>query len=100
MKQFSLDNSSNAAALRSPKCQGRVVGGGAAGVMLPWRNLLSGKSAGTPDEAWTELRRIRPVVVSGTEHHRDVHALDYPYGGLVVEVIDSPDADTRERVLE
>jgi len=30
---------------------------------------------------------------------RDIHSLDYPYGGLVVEVIDSADAAERERLL-
>jgi hypothetical protein len=31
---------------------------------------------------------------------RDIHSLDYPYGGLVVEVIDAPDAAGRERLLQ
>ena len=30
---------------------------------------------------------------------RDIHALDHPYGGLVVEVIDSADAAQREQLL-
>jgi len=52
------------------------------------------------DHTFTSFQRYRGPIYRDAEGPRDIHALDYPYGGLVVEVIDSPDAATRERVLE
>ena len=52
------------------------------------------------DHTFTSFQRYRGPLYRDPKGPRDIHALDYPYGGFVVEVIDSPDAEARERVLE
>jgi hypothetical protein len=52
------------------------------------------------DHTFTSFQRYRAVVYRDATGPRDVHALNYPYQGLVLEVIDSPDAETREQMLE
>lgn len=52
------------------------------------------------DHPFTSFQRYRGPIYRDAEGPRDIHALDYPYGGLVLEVIDSPDSATRERMLE
>jgi len=51
------------------------------------------------DHTFTSFQRYRGVVYRDATGPRDVHALDYPYRGLVLEVIDSPDAATCEQML-
>jgi hypothetical protein len=51
------------------------------------------------DHTFTSFQKYRGPIYRDAEGPRDIHALDYPYGGLVLEVIDSPDAETRERML-
>jgi len=48
---------------------------------------------------FTSFQRYRGAHYRDALGPRDIHALDYPYGGLVVEVIDSPDAHRREDLL-
>jgi hypothetical protein len=52
------------------------------------------------DHTFTSFQRYRGPIYRDADGPRDIHALDYPYGGLVVEVIDAPDADAREQLLE
>ncbi|MCU1377614.1 MAG: hypothetical protein JWN29_597 [Acidimicrobiales bacterium] len=51
------------------------------------------------DHTFTSFQKYRGPIYRDVEGPRDIHALDYPYGGLVLEVIDSPDAETREQML-
>ena len=52
------------------------------------------------DHTFTSFLRYLGASYRDEKGPRDVHALDYPYHGLVLEVIDSPDAATRERLFE
>jgi hypothetical protein len=52
------------------------------------------------DHTFTSFQRYRGVVYRDAIGPRDVHALDYPYKGLVLEVIDSPDAASCEQMLQ
>jgi hypothetical protein len=52
------------------------------------------------DHTFTSFQRYRGPVYRDASGPRDVHALDHPYRGLVLEVIDSPDAATREQMLQ
>ena len=52
------------------------------------------------DHTFTSFQRYRGPIYRDAEGPRDIHALNYPYGGLVLEVIDSPDAQRREQMLE
>ncbi len=51
------------------------------------------------DHTFTSFQKYRGVVYRDVSGPRDVHALDYPYLGLVLEVIDSPDAESCEKML-
>jgi hypothetical protein len=42
---------------------------------------------------YTSFQRYRGATYRDATGPRDVHALEYPYGGLVMEIIDSPDRD-------
>jgi hypothetical protein len=48
---------------------------------------------------FTSFQRYRGAHYRDATGPRDVHALDYPYGGLVVEVIDSTSAAQRDEAL-
>jgi len=52
------------------------------------------------DHTFTSFQHYLGAAYRDERGPRDVHALDHPYQGLVLEVIDSPDAATRERMLE
>ena len=52
------------------------------------------------DHTFTSFQRYCAVVYRDAAGPRDVHALNYPYKGLVLEVIDSADAAAREQMLE
>src|SRR5437899_491412 len=52
------------------------------------------------DHTFTSFQQYRDVVYRDAAGPRDIHALDYPYQGLVLEVIDSPDSATRQQVIE
>ncbi len=52
------------------------------------------------DHTFTSFQSYRGPIYRDATGPRDVHALNYPYGGLVLEVIDSPDAEHRERLIE
>jgi hypothetical protein len=52
------------------------------------------------DHTFTSFQRYRGPIYRDADGPRDIHALDYPYGGLVLEVIDAPDAESREQLLE
>jgi len=49
---------------------------------------------------FTSFQRYRGAVYANATGPRDIHALDHPYQGLVLEAIDAPDASTRERQLD
>jgi hypothetical protein len=51
------------------------------------------------DHTFTSFQRYRGPIYRDSEGPRDIHALDYPYQGLVLEVIDSPTAEAREQVI-
>lgn len=48
---------------------------------------------------FTSFQRYRGPLYRGAEGPRDIHALEHPYGGLVVEVIDSKNAAGREELV-
>lgn len=52
------------------------------------------------DHTFTSFQKYRGPIYRDAEGPRDIHALNYPYNGLVLEVIDSPDAAAREQMLE
>ena len=52
------------------------------------------------DHTFTSFQRARGVVYRDASGPRDVHALDHPYKGLVLEVIDSPDPAACEQMLQ
>ena len=52
------------------------------------------------DHTFTSFQHYLGAAYRDERGPRDVHALDHAYQGLVLEVIDSPDAATRERMLE
>src|SRR3954471_20266851 len=52
------------------------------------------------DHTFTSFQRYLGPIYRDADGPRDVHSLNYPYGGLVVEVIDAPDADAREQLVE
>ena len=52
------------------------------------------------DHTFTSFQRYLGPIYRDADGPRDIHSLNYPYGGLVVEVIDAPDADAREQLLE
>jgi hypothetical protein len=52
------------------------------------------------DHTFTAFQRYLGPVYRDAEGPRDIHSLNYPYGGLVVEVIDASDSDGRDQVVE
>src|SRR3954447_16017349 len=52
------------------------------------------------DHTFTAFQRYRGPIYRDAEGPRDIHALDYPYQGLILEVIDSPTSEAREQVLQ
>jgi hypothetical protein len=52
------------------------------------------------DHTFTSFQRYLGPVYRDADGPRDIHALSHPYGGLIVEVIDAPDAETCGRLLE
>jgi hypothetical protein len=48
---------------------------------------------------FTSFQKYRGAWYRDGSGPRDIHALDHPYGGLVVEVIDSADSAARERLI-
>jgi hypothetical protein len=51
------------------------------------------------DHTFTSFQQYRGPIYRDATGPRDIHALNYPYNGLVLEVIDSPNAEDRERML-
>ena len=52
------------------------------------------------DHTFTSFQRYLGPIYRDADGPRDIHSLNYPYGGLVVEVIDAPDAEAREQLVE
>jgi hypothetical protein len=52
------------------------------------------------DHTFTSFQRYLGPVYRDAEGPRDIHSLNYPYGGLVVEVIDANDSDARDGLVE
>jgi len=52
------------------------------------------------DHTFTSFQRYLGPIYRDADGPRDIHSLNYPYGGLVVEVIDAPDADAREQLVD
>jgi len=63
------------------------------------RLLAEGRVFQERSHVFTSFQRYRGAWYRDADGPRDIHALDHPYGGLVVEVIDSADAAQREQVL-
>jgi hypothetical protein len=51
------------------------------------------------DHTFTSFQRYLGPIYRDDEGPRDIHSLNYPYGGLVVEVIDANDADARDELV-
>jgi len=52
------------------------------------------------DHTFTAFQRYLGPVYRDANGPRDIHSLNYPYGGLVVEVIDANGADARDQLVE
>ena len=52
------------------------------------------------DHTFTSFQRYRGPIYRDADGPRDIHTLDYPYGGLVLEVIDAHNVEAREQMLE
>jgi hypothetical protein len=52
------------------------------------------------DHVFTAFQRYRGASYRDDEVPRDIHSLNYPFGGLVVEVIDAVDGPGREDLLQ
>jgi hypothetical protein len=52
------------------------------------------------DHTFTAFQRYLGPVYRDADGPRDIHSLNYPYGGLVVEVIDANDSDARDQLVE
>jgi len=52
------------------------------------------------DHTFTAFQRYLGPIYRDEQGPRDVHSLNYPYGGLVVEVIDTADAAARDQMVE
>jgi hypothetical protein len=52
------------------------------------------------DHTFTSFQRYLGPVYRDADGPRDIHSLNYPYGGLVVEVIDANDSEARDQVVE
>jgi hypothetical protein len=51
------------------------------------------------DHTFTSFQTYKGAIYRDATGPRDVHALDHPYGGLVLEVIDAPDAASRDELV-
>jgi hypothetical protein len=51
------------------------------------------------DHVFTAFQQYRGASYRDDEVPRDIHSLNYPFAGLVVEVIDAPDGPGREQLL-
>jgi hypothetical protein len=49
---------------------------------------------------YTSFQAYRGASYRDASGPRDIHALDYPYGGLVVDVVDAPDAKGRDALIQ
>jgi hypothetical protein len=52
------------------------------------------------DHTFTSFQRYLGPIYRDAEGPRDIHSLNYPYEGLVVEVIDAGDAAARDQLVE
>jgi hypothetical protein len=52
------------------------------------------------DHTFTSFQRYLGPIYRDDDGPRDIHSLNYPYDGLVVEVIDADDAAARDQVVE
>ena len=52
------------------------------------------------DHTFTSFQRYLGPIYRDDDGPRDIHSLDYPYGGLVVEVIDANDSAARDELVE
>ena len=51
------------------------------------------------DHTFTSFQRYLGPIYRDDEGPRDIHSLNYPYGGLVVEAIDANDSDARDELV-
>jgi hypothetical protein len=49
---------------------------------------------------YTSFQAYRGASYRDASGPRDIHALDYPFGGLVVEVVDAPSSAGREKLID
>jgi hypothetical protein len=52
------------------------------------------------DHTFTSFQRYLGPIYRDDDGPRDIHSLNYPYVGLVVEVIDANDSDARDQLVE
>jgi hypothetical protein len=52
------------------------------------------------DHTFTSFQRYLGPIYRDDQGPRDIHSLNYPYGGLVVEVIDARDSAARDELVE
>ena len=52
------------------------------------------------DHTFTSFQRYLGPIYRDDDGPRDIHSLNYPYGGLVVEVIDANDSAARDELVE
>ena len=52
------------------------------------------------DHTFTSFQRYLGPIYRDADGPRDIHSLNYPYGGLVVEVIDANDSEARDQLVE
>jgi hypothetical protein len=52
------------------------------------------------DHTFTSFQRYLGPIYRDDDGPRDIHSLNYPYGGLVVEVIDANDAASRDQLVD
>jgi hypothetical protein len=52
------------------------------------------------DHTFTSFQRYLGPIYRDEDGPRDIHSLNYPYDGLVVEVIDANDSDARDQLVE
>ncbi len=52
------------------------------------------------DHTFTSFQRYLGPIYRDAEGPRDIHSLNYPYNGLVLEVVDANDSDAREQLVE
>jgi hypothetical protein len=64
------------------------------------RLLADGRVYLQRDHIFTAFQEYLGPVYRDAEGPRDIHAFDYPYGGLVVEVVDAPEGSNIDAVVE